>query len=201
MLLKKTYSYNVLLVEDNLPLNYVLNEVITNAGHNVFAYESAEAIPDTLEYDIAVLDLNLPGEDGISLASRIKAKRSEVGVVLMTIRSGLSDRLKGYNVGADIYLSKPVDPNELLAVLNSLANRMAPRLNSKESEVIKSVPLSDKELTLLKYISRGFSYSESATMLEVSLSTVQSHIRSIYLKLGAHSKLEAIQKAKNRLIL
>tara|TARA_R100001377_G_C3194365_1_gene111962 strand:+ start:1549 stop:2154 length:606 start_codon:yes stop_codon:yes gene_type:complete len=201
MFLENKYTYDILLVEDNLALNSVLTEILTNAGHNVLSFDNAESIPENIKYDIAVIDLNLPGEDGLSLSQRLKIKDVSVGIILMTIRSELSDRLKGYNIGADVYLSKPTDPNELMAVINSLGRRI-----SKNEDKVGSIKfnynlLSQKELALLKYIARGFSYNESATILEVSLSTVQTHIRSIYLKLGAHSKIEAIQKAKEQNLL
>jgi DNA-binding NarL/FixJ family response regulator len=201
MLLKNEISYNVLLVEDNLALNAVLTEIISGAGHNIFSYMSAEEVPETLEYQIAILDLNLPGEDGLSMARRIRSSNAEIGIILMTVRSELSDRLKGYNVGADVYLAKPVDPNELLAVLNSLGNRLSEKLPIKSTPEFNFKSLSDKELTLLKHISKGLSYKESSAILGVSLSTVQTHIRSIYLKLGAKSKIEAIENARDRKII
>jgi len=201
MLLKNEISYNVLLVEDNLALNAVLTEIISGEGHNIFSYMSAEEVPETLEYEIAILDLNLPGEDGLSLARRIRSTKAEIGIILMTVRSELSDRLKGYNVGADVYLAKPVDPNELLAVLNSLGNRLSDKLSKKSAQDFNHKPLSDKELTVLKHISKGLSYKESSAILGVSLSTVQTHIRSIYLKLGANSKIEAIENARDRKII
>jgi DNA-binding NarL/FixJ family response regulator len=201
MLLKNETSYNILLVEDNLALNAVLTEIISGAGHNILSYMNAEDIPETVEYEIAILDLNLPGEDGLSLARRIKSKNPDIGIILMTVRSELSDRLKGYNVGADVYLAKPVDPNELLAVLNSLGNRLSDKLISKSTQEFNFKPLSDKELTLLKHIAKGLSYKESSAILGVSLSTVQTHIRSIYLKLGAKSKIEAIENAREKGII
>jgi DNA-binding NarL/FixJ family response regulator len=201
MLLKNEIPYNILLVEDNLALNAVLTEIISGAGHNILSYMSAEEIPETLEYEIAILDLNLPGEDGLSLARRIRSSNADIGIILMTVRSELSDRLKGYNIGADVYLAKPVDSNELLAVLHSLGNRLSDKLSKKSTEDFNFKPLSDKELALLKHISKGLSYKESSAILGVSLSTVQTHIRSIYLKLGANSKIEAIENARHRKII
>jgi DNA-binding NarL/FixJ family response regulator len=201
MLLKSETYYNVLLVEDNLALNAVLTEIISHAGHHIFSYLSAEDVPEILEYDIAILDLNLPGEDGLSLAQRIRSRNADIGIILMTVRSELSDRLKGYNVGADVYLAKPVDPNELLAVLSSLGNRLFDKLSKKSTQDFNFKPLSDKELTLLRHISKGLSYKEASAILGVSLSTVQTHIRSIYLKLGAKSKIEAIENARDRKII
>jgi DNA-binding NarL/FixJ family response regulator len=187
-------SHKLLLVEDNQALNAVLSEFLSSAGHEVLSYESAEAIPKSAQFDIAILDLNLPGEDGLSLARRLKADNPLVGIILLTIRSALDDKLKGYEVGADVFLSKPIDPSELLAVLNSLSRRLT--TDQGESGEKQSPTLTNKEVELLKCIADGMSYQDSAQTLGVSLSTVQTHIRSLYLKLGAHSKIEALKKAR-----
>jgi len=190
--------HNLLLVEDNKALNAVLTEFLADAGYHVLTFEQAEDIPESAQFEMAILDLNLPGEDGLSLAKRLKSANPGLGIILLTIRSALDDKLQGYEMGADVFLAKPVEPSELLAVLNALARRLTTERANSNAATATSSPLTDKETELLQCIAQGLSYNASAEALGVSLSTVQTHIRSIYLKLGAHSKIEAIRKASEQ---
>ncbi len=117
---------NILLVEDNDALRGATEMVLKGAGHSVLGVPMAEDIDDTpvsAPCDAYLIDVNLPGEDGISLAKRIRAAQPNVIIIMITVRSELDDRLLGYSIGADAYLVKPVDPSELLAVLDSCARR------------------------------------------------------------------------------
>ena len=91
--------------------------------------ESAEALPDEpglFPIDLLVIDLNLPGEDGISLAARIRAAQPDIGIIMVTARSQVRDRLAGYDSGADIYLTKPTSADELCAAVRALTRRIRP---------------------------------------------------------------------------
>ena len=121
---------NVLIVEDNDALRESLSRFLGQNGFNVAALSCAEDVddePSAQLSDLYVLDLNLPGEDGLSLAARIRDARPYVGIVMTTARTQLNDRLSGYEHGADIYLAKPVVPEELIAVLNALKTRVGYR--------------------------------------------------------------------------
>jgi DNA-binding response OmpR family regulator len=119
----------LLIVEDHDALREALSEVLRAAGHHVTVAESAEAVaelPTLQPYDIAVLDLNLPGEDGLSLAARLRQVQAGIGIVMLTVRDALPEKLSGYAHGADLYLAKPVAPEELLSALQALARRLRP---------------------------------------------------------------------------
>lgn len=120
-------SIKLLLVEDHLALREVLTESLQEVGYPVLAYESAEealATPEALLCDIAILDVNLPGEDGLYLAQQLRYRHAGVGIILLTVRTQLADKLAGYEVGADMYLPKPVTPQELDATIQALCRRM-----------------------------------------------------------------------------
>lgn len=76
--------------------------------------------------DLTVLDLNLPGEGGLDIARRLRATYPGMGIVMLTGRKEPADRISGYESGADVYLTKPVSGEELLAVLASLQRRLRP---------------------------------------------------------------------------
>ena len=77
--------------------------------------------------ELAVLDLNLPGEDGLQIARRLRSTYPEMGLVMLTARKSTADKIRGYEFGADIYLTKPVSGEELFAVLSSLQRRLQPK--------------------------------------------------------------------------
>lgn len=195
MSLSHDQPLRLLLVEDNQALSAVLSEFLEDAGHEVLSCDSAEAVPSEAVFDIAILDLNLPGESGLRLGRRLKARRPSMGIVLLTIRSALDDKLQGYQMGADIFLSKPVEPSELLAVIHALSRRLPPESGDVSRLAPRSDLLTERELALLRCIAEGMSYGAAAEALGVSVSTVQSHIRSLYLKLGVNSKVAAVRKA------
>jgi len=117
---------NILVVEDHDPLRAVTVEVLRMQGHVVMEAASAEALdelsPDR-RFDVAVLDLNLPGEDGFSLAARLRKACPGIGIVMVTVRHALDDKLTAYQQGADVYLTKPTDPAELCAVVEAMQRR------------------------------------------------------------------------------
>lgn len=117
----------LLVVEDHLALLDVTVEILAAQGHEVIGISSAEAmdeLPPHFAADIAILDLNLPGEDGLSLAGRLRKMRPGIGIIMVTARHTLAHKLAGYQHGADIYLTKPTAPEELCATVQALAQRL-----------------------------------------------------------------------------
>jgi DNA-binding response OmpR family regulator len=80
--------------------------------------------------DILILDLNLPFEDGIDITKRIRASLPELGIIILSARVRSSDRKDGYESGADIYLTKPTNPVELVSVIQNLHRRLKPARSS-----------------------------------------------------------------------
>ncbi len=124
---KQTSSLHIVVVEDNDGLREATVDFLTSHGHLVSGMVCAEDLDDTPTRDLPdlyLIDVNLPGENGFALAARIRRSQPRAGIVLMTARNQLQDRLEGYGRGADNYLIKPVEQAELLACINSLAPRL-----------------------------------------------------------------------------
>jgi DNA-binding response OmpR family regulator len=120
---------NIMVVEDHDALREVTIEALSQRGHNVRGVDSAEALPDEpglFPIDLLVIDLNLPGEDGLSLAARIRAAQPDIGIIMVTARNQVRDRMVGYDSGADIYLTKPTSADELIAAVRALTRRIRP---------------------------------------------------------------------------
>ena len=105
---------SIVLVEDNDDLRELTADALRGEGHRVLALSCAEELDDQSageSVDVFLIDLNLPGENGLSLCRRVRASRPDAGIVIMTARVALNDRIAGYKQGgADIYLTKPVSP-------------------------------------------------------------------------------------------
>lgn len=117
----------IFIVEDNDALRQALCDVLTRDGHLCVGLSCAEDVDDAVLQEtpnLYLIDLNLPEEDGLSLTRRVRQSQPEVGIVILTARTEIADRLSGYEEGIDLYLSKPIHPNELSAIVASLAKRL-----------------------------------------------------------------------------
>lgn len=117
----------VALVEDDPLLRKEIHFNLKQQGFLVFAVQNGKSLDELLmtePLDALVLDLSLPGEDGIAIANRIRRSIPGMGIVMLTARTALPDRIRGYEAGADVYLSKPVAPEELTLTLLNLARRV-----------------------------------------------------------------------------
>jgi DNA-binding response OmpR family regulator len=115
-----------------------------------------------------VIDLNLPGEDGISLASRLRRTHPSVGIIMVTARNQVQDSVDGYNSGADIYLTKPLDQAELLSAVNALGRRVKPVGTQAREAVLtldvqglllsgakEAVPVTDTDASMISALARA----------------------------------------------
>lgn len=117
---------NVVLVEDHDILRELLAQALQEANHTVVALSCAEELEDVAAgqpVDVFLVDLNLPGEDGLSLTERLRAAYPLAGIIIVTARCGLNDKLEGYAHGADLYLTKPLEVPELCAAVASQGRR------------------------------------------------------------------------------
>jgi len=118
---------NIVLVEDHDDLRMVTCAFLKEQGHQVLGLSCAEELiesPIPSCVDVYVLDINLPGEDGLSLARRLRNVQPNAGIIMTTARDEVKDKVIGYDSGADIYLAKPVDPAELLSTIAALGRRL-----------------------------------------------------------------------------
>ena len=124
---KAPQQIQVAVCEDNDALRGILTSVLPEFGIRVFGVSSAEALDRLLverEVDLVILDIGLPGEDGFSASARLLHERPHLGIVMLTARTLVADRVQGLNQGADLYFTKPVDMEELAASLFSLQRRL-----------------------------------------------------------------------------
>lgn len=118
---------HIIVVEDNHELRDILVTGLRHLGHRPHGVCDGSSLDRALAEsvaDIVILDLGLPGEDGISIARRLRANHS-CGIVMVTARGRVDERVRGHETGADLYFVKPVDIRELNAALINLARRIS----------------------------------------------------------------------------
>ncbi len=126
----------VLLVEDYEPLRKSLRQGLSEAGYALdVAADGEEGLWYALgnDYDVIVLDLMLPGVDGLSILRKLRARKKDAHVLILTARDAVQDRVTGLDCGADDYLVKPFAFEELLARIRALIRR---NYNKKSSQIV-----------------------------------------------------------------
>ena len=117
---------NILLVEDDLNLGFLLAEFLESKGFSVKLYRdglTAFAGFQSGNFDFCILDVMLPKMDGFTLAKKMKVLNAQIPIMFLTARSLKEDKLKGYEIGVDDYITKPFDEDELFYKINAILNR------------------------------------------------------------------------------
>jgi DNA-binding response OmpR family regulator len=125
---EKGRAMRVLIVEDEERLGRMVRQSLVELGYPTTLATTSAAADDALAesaFDVVVLDLNLPDGDGLELIQSWREAKFNEPVLILSARDSLDDRLKGLNLGADDYLSKPFSMDELIARLRALARRQA----------------------------------------------------------------------------
>ena len=129
-------SYHVLVVEDDAVTRSKLVGYFQNEGYNVSEAESGEQMRDSLQnnaIDLVMLEINLPGEDGLMLTRELRSQ-SDIGIILVTGRTDSIDKIVGLEMGADDYVTKPFELRELLVRVKNLLWRISSARNASVSQ-------------------------------------------------------------------
>jgi two-component system response regulator MprA len=171
MVTSEVATGRVLVIEDDAEIADVLRRFLRQEGHDVrTATDGDGALPAAAEFvpDLVILDLGLPGLDGVEVCRRLRAE-GDVPILILTARTELEDRVEGLDSGADDYLVKPFERQELLARIRALLRRRPPRgsasltvgdlrLNPDTHEVTRGqrrIELTNREFELLEYLIRN----------------------------------------------
>lgn len=117
---------NILLVEDDLNLGFLLVEFLELKGFSVKLYRDGETAFTGFQnrhFDFCILDIMLPKLDGYSLAKKMKVLNPKIPIIFLTARSLKEDKMKGYEIGVDDYITKPFDEDELFYKISAILNR------------------------------------------------------------------------------
>ncbi len=194
----------LLVVDDEPNLLRAVAAILRAEGYEVTTARSgAEALVRVAESlpDLIVSDVRMPGVDGYQLARQLRASsRTElVPVVFLTAKDEVADRVAGFRSGVDAYLTKPFEPDELVAVIANILNRVErthagiARLvgsAAAEPEHFRDEALTEAEERVAAAVARGLSNKEIAAELEISVRTVENHISHILAKKNFTNRVE-----------
>lgn len=198
-------SKRLLVIDDEPNLLLAVAACLRAGGYDVVTARSgreallqlAESVPD-----LVVSDVRMPGMDGYQLARQLRGspRTALVPIVFLTAKDATSDRVEGFRSGVDAYLTKPFEPEELIAVVNGILNRVE-RTHSEIARLVgatveEEVPqfqdeaLTEAETRVAEAVSRGLSNKEIAAELEISVRTVENHISHILDKKNFSNRVE-----------
>lgn len=205
-----TMSIRVAIVEDKEAIRTGLSYLIDGSdGFTCEARfgdgESALAYPGLGELDVILMDIELPGIDGIEVVRRVKATWPRVQVVMLTVFVDDERIFRSLEAGATGYVLKKTPPAELLDAIRSVNAGGSPMSSQIARRVIETfhrpgvqrdpgASLTDREAEVLRHLVQGLRYREIADTLCISLETVRTHIRHIYEKMQVRSRTEATAK-------
>ncbi|MEM9771420.1 MAG: response regulator transcription factor [Cyanobacteria bacterium P01_D01_bin.73] len=182
----------ILLVKDYLEFH---GYVVTTASNGLEALK----ILDDMVPDMIICDVMMPEMDGYSLVKSVRQnpKTNWIPVLFLSAKGQSQDRVRGLTTGADIYMVKPFEPEELVAQVES-SLRQASRLiryskkgeNAQEFSVPSSVELTPTELKVVQLVARGMANKEIAETMKVSQRTVESHVSNMLGKTGLSNRTE-----------
>jgi DNA-binding NarL/FixJ family response regulator len=176
-------------------------EVVGEAGNGV---EALDVVRKT-QPDIVLMDVNMPRMDGVVAVQQLRDEKSAVKILMLTISQEQDDLLGAIHAGADGYLLKNTDPDELRRSILRVAQGqgvLSPEVTSKVLKVVARHPgnepqnmLSERELEVLICLAEGQTTLQIANRLYISENTVKTHIRHILEKMEASNRTEAVGKA------
>lgn len=201
----------ILLIEDDSGLRENLRDVLRMEGFEVI--EAADGLTGiTLATEqipgLIVCDVSMPGADGHQVLAALKAKPATAVIpfVFLTARSDHSDLRRGMNLGADDYLGKPVEIDELLSAVRARLQRAIEHRDARGSirlpdtpEALRPLGLTPRESEILFWITQGKSNPEIAIILTMQLVTVKKHVQNILQKLGVENRTAALRAVADRL--
>ena len=141
----------ILIVDDDARLRRLLERFLDEQGYRVRTVESAEQMDRLLSrelFHLVVLDLMMPGEDGLSACNRLRTGGNQIPIIMLTAKGDEASRIQGLEQGADDYLAKPFNPRELLARIRAVLRRQAPQVPGAPGSEDETVTFGDYELFL-----------------------------------------------------
>lgn len=197
----------VVIVEDNIPLRDGFVEVINKTDHFrvVATYSNCEDAISNVKIDVAdiyLMDIELPGIDGVEGTRQIKGLKSNTNIIMVTVHENSKVVFDALCSGATGYLTKNIHPDQLINALQQIVKGGAPMsikiakmvVNSFQKQPSK-VELSKREKEVLTLLAEGNSYDVIAEKLFISKNTIKFHLKNIYIKLQVNSNIQAVQKA------
>ena len=193
----------LLLIDDDPNLILLVKDYLEFRGYNVVTAENGREALEVLDQnipDMIICDVMMPEMDGYSLVKHIRQEpqTNTIPVLFLSAKGQSQDRVKGLNEGADVYMVKPFEPEELVAQVESSLKQIKRlsqgRLLGKDGgstiQVPNNVELTPTELKVVQLVAKGMANREIAEQLNVSQRTIESHVSNMLNKTSLNNRTE-----------
>lgn len=188
----------ILVVDDDPTMQCALQYILENDGYSVSTVSTFEDVKEIMQksrFNLALVDLVFSSQSysGFDIIKHIDAKQSACKIIVITGFPSTDAAVSSLRLRVHDFFSKPIKPSKILSAVRETLSRQT---ESDPSQLAPNgISLSKKEQDVLFLLYKGLSYHEIAGTLHCSISTVQTHIKRIYKKLGVHSRSEAVHEA------
>ncbi|BAU66279.1 two component LuxR family transcriptional regulator [Stanieria sp. NIES-3757] len=196
-------SKKLLLIDDDPNLILLVKDYLEFRGYNVMTAENGREALELLEQsipDMIICDVMMPEMDGYSLVQHIRQepRTNRIPVLFLSAKGQSQDRVKGLNEGADVYMVKPFEPEELVAQVESSLNQIKRWEQGRARgidgvatiQVPHNVELTPTELKVVQLVAKGMANREIAEQLNVSQRTIESHVSNMLNKTSLNNRTE-----------
>lgn len=196
-------NIHLLLIDDDPNLIMLVKDYLEFRGYEVVTADNGRKALEALEQkipDLIICDIMMPEMDGYSFVEKIRQDyRTEwVPVIFLSAKSQSKDRIKGLNVGGDVYMIKPFEPEELVAQVESSlkqTNRLlqhSSKIPDLDKQIIvpRNIELTPTEIKVVSLVAQGLANREIAKKLKVSQRTIESHVSNMLNKTNLHNRTE-----------
>ncbi|HAZ44652.1 MAG TPA: DNA-binding response regulator [Cyanobacteria bacterium UBA11369] len=192
----------LLLIDDDPNLILLVKDYLEFRGYEVVTAENGREALEVLDRempDLIICDVMMPEMDGYTFVKHVREepRTSWIPVLFLSAKGQSQDKVKGLNTGADVYMVKPFEPEELVAQVESslkhtsrLLQHQAKGDEATRIQVPFDVQLTPTELKVVQHVARGLANREIADELNVSQRTVESHVSNMLGKTGLHNRTE-----------
>ena len=188
-------TWKIMVVDDDLIIRNLLKECLELHNYSVIlASNGVEAISlaKSIKPNLIISDIIMPLKNGFTLVKELREIRefSLLPVIFLTNKDSLQDRINGYQSGCDIYLDKPFNPLELIAIVQHLFERY--NIEEKETDTLQTIniKLTEREKQVLKLLVKGFSNLKIGDELYLSAKTVEKYVSNLLKKTGVANRTE-----------
>ena len=201
----------LLLIDDDPNLILLVKDYLEFRGYEVITAENGREALEVLDQDVPdliICDVMMPEMDGYALVEHVREdpRTNWIPVLFLSAKGQSQDKVKGLNKGADVYMVKPFEPEELVAQVESSlkqANRLIHHSGTGAEagstiQVPFDVELTPTELKVVQFVARGMANREIAEQMNVSQRTIESHVSNMLGKTGLHNRTELARWAIER---
>lgn len=193
----------LMLVDDDPNLILLVKDYLEFRGYDVVTAENGREALDKLQEDLPdliICDVMMPEMDGYTLVKHVREdpRTSWIPVLFLSAKGQSQDRVKGLSTGADVYIVKPFEPEELVAQVESslkqatrlIHHQNHPNDNEPKMKARRQVDLTPTELKVVQLVAQGLSNREIADVMNVSQRTIESHVSNMLGKTSLHNRTE-----------